>query len=58
MKKIYIFKHYPPPPHSPPPNSFSPGRFALKSHSLLCHCVPPQRKRLSSNQQKGNNTVK
>ena len=26
--------------------------------SLLCHCVPPQRKRLSSNQQKGNNTLK
>ena len=28
------------------------------SYSLLCHCVPPQRKRLSSNQQKGNNTLK
>ena len=34
MKKIYIFKHYPPPPHSPPlPHSFSPGTFALKSHT-------------------------
>ena len=28
------------------------------SFSLLCHCVPPQRKSLSSNQQKGNNTLK
>ena len=25
-----------------------------KTTSLLCHCVPPQRKRLSSNQQKDN----
>ena len=33
---------------------------AVKNYffSLLCHCVPPQRKRLSSNQQKGNNTLK
>ena len=29
-----------------------------KDFSLLCHCVPPQRKRLSSNQQKDNNTLK
>ena len=28
MKKIYIFKHYPPLPHS-----FGPGTFALKSHT-------------------------
>ena len=27
-----------------------------KTTSLVCHCVPPQRKRLSSNQQKDNNT--
>ena len=37
------------------------GHPILSGHysiSLLCHCVPPQRKRLSSNQQKGNNTLK
>ena len=31
MKKIYIFKHYPPPP-LPLPHSFGPGTFALHSH--------------------------
>ena len=28
MKEIYIYKHYPPLPHS-----FGPGTFALKSHT-------------------------
>ena len=31
-------------------------KFAENYSSLLCHCVPPQRKRLSFNQQKDNNT--
>ena len=33
MKKIYIFKHYlPPPAPFPLPHSFGPGTFALHSH--------------------------
>ena len=32
LKKIYIFKHYTPPPPLPLPHSFGPGTFALHSH--------------------------